>query len=555
MAKTSLTHPLRIAAVPVPGTPGAIGMTLCPGRVEARGLPGDWRRDLETDLGVIRDWGACALVTLMEAHELKDCQVADLPKRAAAGLTHFWLPIPDGGVPDVVWEQRWEQAGADLRALLAGGGKVAIHCLGGLGRTGTISARLLVEFGMGAEQAMAAVREARPGAIETAAQEDYVRRQGPVGTAGGRPRHPIAPERASRFRGCLVGGAVGDALGAPVEFMDLEAIFRSFGPGGIRNLVPAYGRQGAITDDTQMTLFTAEGVLRWHVRGGGQGPDLPGLLAHAYQRWLRTQGTPGRARGVGTDGWLFTHRDLFSRRAPGNTCIGALSALEGVGDGRPANNSSKGCGGVMRVAPLGLYTAARGLPAEAAFAWGCQAAAVTHGHPTGQLPAGAAAMLIGLLAGGQGLDQALEETLEVLRRQAQCRETLEALEAARELAAAGGATGAALARLGQGWVAEEALAIAVFCALRAHSLEEGVVMAVNRTGDSDSTGAIAGNLLGAMMGFHEIPERWLAPLELREVLVEVADDLAAVDAWILTESGPGKDREEKEYWQRRYPGW
>ena len=181
MAKTCQTHPLRIAPVPVPGTSGVLGLTLCPGKVTPPGESGDWRRDLATDLRAIRDWGACALVTLIEAREMEAYRVADLPRRAAAEFAHFWLPIPDGGVPDAAWERRWAQAGAHIRDLLKGGGKVVIHCMGGLGRTGTIAARLLVEFGAEAEEAMAAVRAARPGAIETLGQEAYVRRQGPAG--------------------------------------------------------------------------------------------------------------------------------------------------------------------------------------------------------------------------------------------------------------------------------------------------------------------------------------------------------------------------------------
>lgn len=183
MPRTSQSHPLRIPSLPVPGTPGRLGLTFCPGRVEAG--PGDvaWRRDLDVDLRAIRDWGACALVTLMEAHELVRYQVADLPSRLPAGLTHFHLPIPDGGIPDPAWERAWTSAGARIRELLGAGGKVVIHCLGGLGRTGTLAARLLVEFGMDPEAAIQAVRAARPGAIETDAQEAYVRRQQPL--AGG----------------------------------------------------------------------------------------------------------------------------------------------------------------------------------------------------------------------------------------------------------------------------------------------------------------------------------------------------------------------------------
>jgi ADP-ribosyl-[dinitrogen reductase] hydrolase len=200
MFRTSLSHPLRIPAVPVPGTPGTLGLTLCPGKVQADGMTGAWRRDLDLDLRAVQDWGACALVTLMEAHELEEYQVADMPARLPAGITHFHLPIPDCGTPDEAWEQAWAEAGARIRSLLQDGGRVVIHCLGGLGRTGTIAARLLVEFGMDPEAAIRTVRAARPGAIETAGQEAYIRRQRPLAEtapaqAPARPYHRIAPDR------------------------------------------------------------------------------------------------------------------------------------------------------------------------------------------------------------------------------------------------------------------------------------------------------------------------------------------------------------------------
>jgi ADP-ribosylglycohydrolase len=341
--------------------------------------------------------------------------------------------------------------------------------------------------------------------------------------------------------------------------MDLAAIRRAFGAAGIRDLAPAHGRLGAVTDDTQMTLFTAEGILRYHManrEGEGEGAGLPGSLAQAYQRWLLTQGVAGRARGVRTDGWLFSHPELEASRAPGNTCLSALAAREDPADGSPARNDSKGCGGVMRVAPIGLYAAARGLPAATAFTWGCAAAAITHGHPTGQLAAGTLALLVCQLAQGRWLRAALKEARDLLGRQDRAGEVLAALGQAEQLAAVMDSPAEALARIGQGWVAEEALAIAVFCALRAPNLEEGLAMAVNLTGDSDSTGALTGSLLGAMLGVHEVPARWLEPLEFRDLLGEVADDLASVDAWPRT--GPGHDSPgalaERAYWRGRYPG-
>lgn len=558
MKKTSQTHPLQINAVQVPGTKGMIGMTLCPGKVQKSAISGDWERDLDTDLQAIQDWGAASLVTLMEPHELVAFKVPDLPRRIPEGLTHWTLPIPDGGVPDAAWEKQWAIAGAKLRGRLKEGQRIVIHCRGGLGRTGTVAARLLVEFGMAPEQAINAVRKARPGAIENQAQEAHVRKQIPLAQALRRPYHRIPPEQASRFRGCLLGGAVGDALGAPVEFKDLKTIRATFGPTGIRDFVPAYGRLGAITDDTQMTLFTAEGIIRHHVRGKLRGlTTVEGVVGHAYLRWLLTQGHPSPVKEVGRDGWLWTCSELFSARAPGNTCISALKAFKALGDGSRTQNSSKGCGGVMRVAPIGLYAASRRLPSQKAFTWGCEVAALTHGHPSGQLPAGVLAMLVCDLAQGLDLPEAVGLARRELLRHPDHEETLAAMDLALRLASSQISVDEALAQLGQGWVAEEALAISLYCALTAPNLEEGIIRAVNLTGDSDSTGAITGNILGAWLGVHEIPARWLAPLELRDTLTEIADDLATIQKWALSEFGHDTPEAEAEqdYWCERYPGW
>lgn len=177
MTKTSLTHPLRIDTVAVPGTAGVIGMTLCPGKVQTGGLSGDWKRDLAVDMAAIRAWGATVIISLMEPHEFQRFGVPGVAQAVPSGILHLQLPIPDAGVPDAVWEGKWQQAGPEVRARLRRGERVLIHCRGGLGRTGLLAARLLVEFGMVPDQAIDAARKARPGAIETVEQEVYVRRQ------------------------------------------------------------------------------------------------------------------------------------------------------------------------------------------------------------------------------------------------------------------------------------------------------------------------------------------------------------------------------------------
>jgi ADP-ribosyl-[dinitrogen reductase] hydrolase len=198
------------------------------------------------------------------------------------------------------------------------------------------------------------------------------------------------PDR-DRYLGCLLGGAVGDALGGPVEFDSITAIRAKFGPAGVTSYQEAYGRRGAITDDTQMALFTAEGLIRARQRMLDRGVVNVEMVIHrAYLRWLSTQEETGRIprhdfSEQEPSGWLLSQVFLHHRRAPGNTCLMALRA--GVpGTPKTPINDSKGCGGVMRVAPVGLTDA------DNPFDLGSNAAALTHGHPSGWVSAGALAL-------------------------------------------------------------------------------------------------------------------------------------------------------------------
>jgi ADP-ribosylglycohydrolase len=364
----------------------------------------------------------------------------------------------------------------------------------------------------------------------------------------------LNPDVRSRFRGCLVGGAVGDALGAPVEFMTHDEIVTRFGPGGIRDYVPAYGKIGAITDDTQMTLFTAEGMLRAYVRGSMRGlSTFTGVTDHAYLRWLETQGYTA-PRDIGHDGWLWEQKALHNARAPGRTCLSALKSNRAFGD--PAVNDSKGCGGVMRVAPVGLYAWHRRFEEEMAaefFDIASEIAGLTHGHPSGQWPAGVLALLVMRSIDGVPLTTSLMEAKAVLKKKDRHQETLNAILIAEALATSGQKPGVEqVEKLGEGWVAEEALAISIYCVLVANDFEHGIALAVNHGGDSDSTGSIAGNLMGAELGMTAIPERWRKPLELGDVIEQVADDLFDYPTWHIGECVTGGENDR--IWAR-YPGW
>ncbi|MEJ2483497.1 MAG: ADP-ribosylglycohydrolase family protein, partial [Gemmatimonadota bacterium] len=329
-----------------------------------------------------------------------------------------------------------------------------------------------------------------------------------------------------------MGGAIGDQLGAGVEFLPVHRIREEYGPDGIRGFVPSWGRpQGRFTDDTQMTLFVAEGLIRADNQAWREGDSDPlGPLTNAHLRWLHTQGVPeagetgveGRGFGKVVSGWLIRQDVLHAERAPGHTCLIGLKALP-RDPLVPARNDSKGCGGVMRVAPVGLAFPIDWNPFEMA----AEFAGLTHGHPTGRLAAGAFADVVSELCAGAPLRAAIATAVAELSDWEDAEETLASIRAAVELAGEARASGEMPSpeqieiRLGSGWVAEEALAIGLACALvaeeshrtgasPAESFRTGTLLAVNHSGDSDSTGAICGNLLGARLGEAALPPDWLA---------------------------------------------
>ncbi|WIV59595.1 ADP-ribosylglycohydrolase family protein [Amycolatopsis nalaikhensis] len=361
---------------------------------------------------------------------------------------------------------------------------------------------------------------------------------------------PKGPDMRSRLRGSLLAGAIGDALGAKTEFDSIDRIREIAGPDGITDFIPAYGGVGRITDDTQMTLFTLEALIRAHAQRRRTGSaDVVHSLQLAYQRWLHTQGVAwDRARGPQStveapDGWLITHQELFSRRAPGLTCFGELEAYGRSGVRgtieRPVNNS-KGCGGVMRAAPIALWSD----DLAEVFRLGAESAALTHGHPSGYLSSGCFAVVVHELLHGKPLLEAVATARAELVKHPGHEEQSDALDAALALARQGPPTPEKLESLGQGNVGETALSMSVYVALATTDADSALLAAVNHSGDSDSTGSVCGNLVGAMYGEEALRGGWLDQLELRDVIVGLADDA-------LTEFGP--DAPDDDRWFARYP--
>lgn len=333
---------------------------------------------------------------------------------------------------------------------------------------------------------------------------------------------------ADIFAGCLLGGALGDALGYPVEFVDDWSVIRAqHGREPPAELNYSGTPLGLISDDTQMTLFSAEGMIRAYQRAQRGICHGPSVIASAYQRWYATQVLSGPTE---KDGWLITEPRLYARRAPGNTCLSALKSLCFRGGPLPTlktpPNDSKGCGAVMRVAPMGLAATSY----VAAWELALETSVLTHGHPSGYLAAGYFAGVVWDLAHGASLEEAMAHAHVFVGNFRGHEELLSSLDRARFLALDGPPTPDDIGSMGGGWTGEQALGIALLCAMTfdpnaERGFERALWRAVVHKGDSDSTGSIAGNLLGVQLGRAPLPQRWLEKLEVRDVVERIATDL------------------------------
>lgn len=506
--RTSDTHPLYIDALEVAN--GRLGLTICPGKTGDSLYGPGWARDLAMDIAAIRAWGPAHVLTLVETDEMVRLGVPHLPDamRAESFAWHH-LPVRDLAALDGAGEAAWARLSPRLHAALERGQRVLVHCRGGVGRAGSIAALLLIERGMGAEAAIARVRAARPNAVETRAQERFLAARAAWGEA----------PRARAIHAALVGGAMGDSLGADVEFRTLEHIRRRF-PGGLADLPPHQGLRGAVTDDTQMTLFTAEGLIR----AARQRTDPLAEVHRALWRWHGTQGQDrhGDTASHGDEApGLAQDPRLNVARAPGMTCLSALSRR--CPPGTAASNDSKGCGTIMRVSPVSFA-----VPREEVRGLALATSALTHGHPTGQWAAVAWAEILADVLAGAGPEEAARAVLASLAAEPGTDETRTALAAA--LAAPRDGRPETVERLGGGWVAEEALAIALYAVLCARDIAEGLRIAVTHSGDSDSTGAVAGNLLGLVFPEETRVHPWAQTVECADLLAAAACDLASLTA-------------------------
>lgn len=346
--------------------------------------------------------------------------------------------------------------------------------------------------------------------------------------------------KKNKIIGSLIGGAVGDALGYPIEFKK-----------GIKEkeYTKYYNNKGIISDDTQMTLFTANGLLwretRSHMRGIAMIPT--DAIYYAYLDWLETQDR--NYINESSVSWIKELPELNVNRAPGNTCLSALmSKVKGTIE-QPINNS-KGCGGIMRVAPIGLYIN----NPENAGKFAAEASAITHGHPLGIIPSYfLSTMIFYIVNENLNIMDSLNKTFNQFKEKYnifdknEVKYFIDLINKSIELSKSNVSDIEAIKELGEGWVAEETFVIALYSCLKYEdSFEDAIVCAINHDGDSDSTGAVAGNIMGALLGLDKIPKYYIDNLELKDVIIEIGNDLS-IDVPV-GEYNSNND----EYWLSKY---
>lgn len=459
---------------------GRIGVTFCPGKKDAGAMTGAWERDLDLDVQAIADWGAAAVVTLIEDHEFELLEVEGLGDAVRARhMDWLHLPIRDVSVPSPAFETSWKAAGEGLRARLRDGFDVVVHCRGGLGRAGMIAACLLVELGADAKDAIQNVRAVRPGAIETREQERYVQ--------GIRPQAAWTPKTSmeaieDRACGALLGLAVGDAVGTTLEFKardDSAPRLTDMIGAGPFNL-----KAGEWTDDTAMALALADSLMK--------GPFDPADLMDRFVRWWRTgeYSCTGNCFDIGI------------------TISGALRRFMAIGNPIAGSTDpfSAGNGSLMRLAPVAIRYWNE---PEARREIAALQSRTTHGAPEA---IDACVLFADLLA--EAISGAARD--DVLRPRAG--------DYAGKIAgiAAGGWRGKPRAQIrGSGYVAHS-LEASLWCIGRTDNFRDAILLAANLREDADTTAAITGQLAGALYGTSGIPAEWYSRLSWRERLRDTA---------------------------------
>lgn len=479
----SYDSPLRISAVTPGNGQGRIGITLCPGKTDLHGMYASWERDLDIDLDAVRDWGATAVVSLVEEEEIDYLQVGGLGKAVRDRHMEWWhLPIPDGMPPQPDFEEKWTHAGEAIRDRLRLGFDVLVHCKGGLGRAGTVAACLLVELGARPEDAIRRVRAVRPGAIQNWAQQAYVERC--------TLREPAVARRTAdhirdRALGAFLGLAVGDAVGTTLEFSrrDVQPRLKDMVGGGPFGLPP-----GGWTDDTSMALALADSLATYGTL------DCRDLMDRFVSWWREGEYShTGRCFDIG------------------NTIRAALDRYERTGDPMAGSTDpgSAGNGSLMRLAPVALrFWNDRARLSEVA----AQQSRTTHGTEEAVDACRAFAdMLADAISGKLRPDVLAPKAFQVAPKISEILGGSWRKRARDEIRSTG--------------YVVDTLKAAIWSVARTGNFRNAVLLAANLADDADTVAAVTGQLAGGIYGLSGIPTHWLDQIAWKDRLLDTAQRL------------------------------
>lgn len=313
-----------------------------------------------------------------------------------------------------------------------------------------------------------------------------------------------------QLAGCLLGGALGDALGYPVEFEKVSQMSQD------HDFDKIVGKL-IVSDDTQMTLFTANALL------------LDGNLRintwNCYQDWLETQFKQGKSElSHRPISWLMEYPEMYASREPGRTCL--MTLMRGIpGDLNEPINQSKGCGALMRVAPLAF------IDREDLYLVAIENSALTHGHQMSHIASAALVSLLRYISEGETLCDSVSLMRQDIKRifmgSLEVKVFDDLLQQAILASEKDFDDMEIISRLGDGWVAEETLAIALYCSLKySNDLKKALRVAVLHDGDSDSTGSVTGQILGTLLGAKKLPQEEIKRLDLLEPLMKMIERLS-----------------------------
>ena len=482
--RTSHNDPIRIDAVsPGDGT-GRIGITLCPGKKDAHAWNGPADRDLGLDLDEIQRRGATAVISLITDKEITVLQVRGLREAVEERNMEWWhLPIPDLEPPGSDFERDWKIAGAAIRDRLRMGFDVLVHCRGGLGRAGTVAARLLVELGEDPDAAIRKVRKARPGAVQTSGQERHILRcEPPMSPAPSTTQEDVR----DRAKGALLGLAVGDALGTTLEFheRDNEPRIVDITGGGPFQLPP-----GCWTDDTAMALALADSLL------AAESLDCRDLMDRFVAWWRNGEySCTGDCFDIG----ITTRNALERYRQTGDPLAGST-------DPKTAGNGS-----LMRLAPVALrFWNDRDRLDHAA----AQQSRTTHAADEAVDGCRAFAALLADAISGRP------------RREVLAPRSFDGAPAIAEIVD-GSWRGRARKDIRSSGYVVHTLEAAMWSVARTADFRNAVVLAANLADDADTVAAVTGQLAGAVYGLSGIPTDWLERIAWKDRLLDVAERMA-----------------------------